>query len=264
MKNKILYILMLVAIILGAIVIVVKGFNYSIDFSKHQRIEIVLDNGFNISEMRKIVKESIKSKSIVRKSTLFGTSVVIDAKDISDEEISNLLGKINEKYGKDFELKDIKLPLIMDEMNISDVSSMSDDEINAKIEEIKDRYGLEYTSDELNSANEDVKISDIDKINLFDFIKPYIFSIILSLILILIYFGIRYHKLRKKAFIKEPLGLLIRIIVLQLFLVSIIGLCRIPMNNYVVDVMIIILMLQILVDTIKNEKRILDLKSRNN
>lgn len=256
MKNKFLYVLMIIAIILGAVVFAVKGFNYDVVFSKHQRIEIVLDEDYKMSDMKDIVKKNIKSDSKIYKSTLFGTSVIIETKDVSDEELTNLISKINEKYGMDLELKDAKLPIILKEMNISDVSSMSDDDVNTKISEIKEKYGLEYTKEELSSTTSNIKISDIDKINLYDVIRPYLFPVILSIVLVLVYFGIRYFKLEKKAIIKEPVNLLFKILILQLFLISVVVLTRIPFNNYVIDCMVVILILQIFVETYRNEKRV--------
>ncbi len=256
MKNKFLYILMIIAIILGAVVFAIKGFNYSVEFAKHQRIEIVLDEDYKMSDIKNIVKKNIKSDTKVYKSTLFGTSAIIDAKDVSDEELKNLISKINEKYGMDLELKDAKLPIILKEMNISDISSMSDDDVNTKISEIKEKYGLEYTKEELSSTSSDIKLSDVDKIDLYDVVRPYIFPVILSIVLVLVYFGIRYFKLEKKAIIKEPAKLLFKILILQLFIMSVVVLTRIPFNNYVIDCMVIILMLQIFVETYRNEKRV--------
>ena len=42
MKKKSLYIIMIIAVILGAMIVKVKGFNYSTLYSKHKRIEIII------------------------------------------------------------------------------------------------------------------------------------------------------------------------------------------------------------------------------
>ena len=40
--------------------------------------------------------ESIKEEHVTRKTTLYGTSVSIDAKDITDDELNTLFSKLNE------------------------------------------------------------------------------------------------------------------------------------------------------------------------
>lgn len=263
MKSKILYILMIIAVIFGIVVISIKDFNYSTEFSDHKRIEISLDKTFEINDMKKIAKDSIKSDSIIKKSTLFGTTVIIETKKVSDDEISKLLTKVNEKYGTDYELKDLKLNDIKDEMGLTDFSSLKDEEKQSKINEIKEKYGLEYTEEEITNNKSNIKISDVKKEVLIDVIKPYIVSVIISLGLILVYFGIRFNKLGKKAWIKEPLKLLFKIILVQLFAISIIAICRIPVNEYIVDFVIALFIAQVFVETIKKEKRLENKKEVN-
>ena len=263
MKNKLLYILMGIAIILGIVVVIVKGFNFSIDYSRHQRIEISLGSSFDIKDMKKIAKDSLKSSFKVRKSTLFGTSAIIDVKDISDEEIEKLLENINDEYEKDYSIKNIKYPIIVKEMNLSDISSKTDDEIKNIIAEIKEKYDLEYTKEELTNGKSGIRLFEVEKIKLSDMIRPYIVPMIISIAIGLVYFGIRYHKFEKNAWIKEPARLLFRMVIIQMFLASIIALCRIPVNQYVADVMIFVLLVQVLFETIKNERKAIKIKSEN-
>ncbi|MBR3133150.1 MAG: hypothetical protein IKG42_03655 [Clostridia bacterium] len=262
MKNKLLYIIMLIAIVLGVIVICIKGFNLSVDFSKHQRILVNIDTEFDIKDMKKIAKESFKSDYKVRKSNLFGTAVIFDVKDVSDEEIRNLLDKINEKYGTEYNIKQVKLPQIIEEMNLSDISSMTDDEINEKITTIIEEYDLEYTADELKETSSKVRLINVEKIKLYDYLKPYILPSIISFVLVLVYFGIRYCKLEKNAWFKEPFKLLIKTVLIQLFLISAIAITRIPVNEYLAVALISILMLQIIVETVKNENRAIAKKGK--
>ncbi|MBR3153169.1 MAG: hypothetical protein IKF52_06205 [Clostridia bacterium] len=261
MKNKLLYIIMIIAIILGIIVIAVKGFNLSVDFAKHQRILINIDEEFDIKDMNKIAKEVFKSNYKVRKSNLFGTAAIIDVKDVSDEDITTLLDKVNEKYETEYSLKQIKLPQIKEELKLDDISSLTDDELKEKINSIKEKYGLEYTADELKDSSSKVKIINVERIKLYDYIKPYIIPVLISFGLIIVYFGIRYFKLGKNAWLKEPIRLLFNVVIMQLFLVSIIAITRIPINEYVAIIMVAILILQVLTETMKNEKRLLEMKN---
>ena len=94
MKNKSLYIIMIIAIILGAIIVKTKGFNYSTLYSEHKRVEIIVGKEYELKDIEKIADESIKEDHITRKATLYGTSVTIDAKDITDDELNTLLQEI--------------------------------------------------------------------------------------------------------------------------------------------------------------------------
>ena len=254
---------MLIAIVIGGIVIAVKGFNFSVEYANHKRIEIALDTDFKDKDIKKIVKDTVDSKAVVKKSTLFGTSVIIETKEISDDELSNLLDKIDEKYNKDYKLKDIKLPSIVKEMKIEKVSSKSEEEVNELISQIKEKYGFEYTSEELSATSSKLKISDVDAVKLTDLIRPYAFSILISVAIILVYYAIRYNKLEKKAWIKEPVRLLIRLVLVQAFLAALVGLCRFAVNAYIIDVMVFIMILQIFTETIKNEKKLAKQKAEN-
>ena len=102
MKNikKILYILCILVIIAGIIVWKNLGFNYSTELAKGTTVEIYLDNSTNKQEIEDIAKEvfgnNIKVKEVERFSDAFAIKISGEA---TDEQKSNLVSKINEKYG---------------------------------------------------------------------------------------------------------------------------------------------------------------------
>ena len=53
MKNKSLYIIMIIAIILGAIIVKTKGFNYSTLYSEHKRVEIIVGKEYELKDIEK-------------------------------------------------------------------------------------------------------------------------------------------------------------------------------------------------------------------
>lgn len=254
MKNKFLYVVMIIVIILGAIMVKVKGFNYETLYSDHKRIEIVLGNDFDVADISKIAKETIKEKSVVRKTTLFGTSVSIDAKNITDDEINNLFSKLNEKYSKDYDMKKLKKDSILVEQNATSISSMSDEEITTLISQIKEKYGLEYTKEELQETVSLVRMSDVSKIEFYDMLKGFIVPLVISLAIILVYYAIRFNKLYKKAWILEPIRLAFEMLLNQLFLIAVVAIARIPVSQYIICVLLFVWILQIISETIKNEK----------
>ena len=143
MKNKSLYIIMIIAIILGAIIVKTKGFNYSTLYSKHKRVEIIIGKEYELKDIEKITDESIKEEHVTRKTTLYGTSVSIDAKDITDDELNTLFSKLNEKYSKSYNIKDVKKDDILQEQQVESISDKSDDEVAQLVNQIREKYGLE-------------------------------------------------------------------------------------------------------------------------
>lgn len=260
MKNKIVYIVMIIVIILGVIMIKSKNFNYETLYSEHKRIEIVLGNGFDVNDVSSMASETIKEKSIVRRTTLFGTSISIDAKDITDDEAKNLFSKLNEKYGKDFDIKDLKKEQILVEQNATSISDMSDEEINSLITKVKDMYGLEYTKEELQDTTSLVRIYDIGKVSIYDTLKGFIAPFITCLAIIFIYFSIRFRKLYKSAWILEPMKFLFKMFLSQGFILAVIAIARIPVSQYIPALLIFVWLLQIIAETVKNEKKIENIK----
>lgn len=261
MKNKVLYVVMIIVILLGCIMMAVKGFNYGILYSNHKRVEVVIGGEYKLEDIAKIAKETIKEKSIVRKTTLFETSVAIDAKDINEEEILNLFSKLNEKYSKDYDIKDLKRNQILTELNVTDIASKTDEEITELIDQIKEKYNLEYTKEELQDSVVLVRLSDVNEISIFDTLKYMIVPGLITLGLVVVYFGIRFHKLYKKAWILEPIKFLFRMVIIEAFVLSVVAIARIPVTEYLASALIFVWLIVILASTVQNERR---LKNLNN
>lgn len=259
MKRKVLYIVMIIAIVLGIVMVKIKDFNYSILYATHKRIEIVLDKEYNLEDVQNIAKETIKSDCIVRKTTLFSTNVSIDTKSVTDEEISNLFSKLNEKYGKDYDIKDLKKEDILKELNVTSVSDMTDEEVDTLIAQIKEKYGLDYTKDELQDTTT-VRLSDISGVKLFDIVKGLIIPMLITLGIVCVYFAIRFKKVYKNAWIIKPVKFFFEMVLNQVFIIAIIAIARIPVSNYLPALLIFVFLLQLISETLKSE---LELKKVN-
>ncbi len=258
MKKKALYIVMIIAIILGIIILKTKGFNYSTVYSEHERLEISLGDDYNIKDIKKILNQTVNGNPIVRTTTLFKTSVAIDSKKFSDEDIQKLFTKLNEKYSTDFDIKDIKKDVILNEMKIESIDTMTDEEKTNLIAQIKEKYNLEYTNEELLETTSKVQLSKIAKTSLYDILKEFIIPLSISLGIVMVYFAIRYHKAYKNAWIIIPIKLAFNMILLQSFILSVIAIARIPVSSYMPTLVIMIWILQLISETLNNEKRIND------
>ena len=103
-KNKIIYGLAILIIIIGLIVIISKGFNVGIDYRTSQKIEIYIGKEFDINDIKSIVKEIFGKQEVsIKKVELYGDMVSISSKEITEDQKNSVLDKIKEKY----ELEDV-------------------------------------------------------------------------------------------------------------------------------------------------------------
>ncbi len=107
-KSKQLKIILIVLVIIaGIVMIAVKGLNFDLKYQDTQRVELYLKTEFNISDIRQITNEVFGSQKVmIQKVEVFEDSVSITTTSISDEQKSNLITKINEKYGTELTAED--------------------------------------------------------------------------------------------------------------------------------------------------------------
>ena len=250
LKSNFLYIIMIIAIIAGAIVIKAKNFEYSLENMDHQRLEVILESPYDEKEMNKAINEAYNKKHIVRTSSLFETTVAIDAKEFTDEDITAILNKLNEKYGTNYSLKNLKLAEIIDKYSLSDVSSMKDKEVKEVISKIKKEYNLEYTKDELaNTSSIKVAKKDVKALDVVSTIKKFVLPLALAIGLILLYMEIRAFSFDKLVFIKA----LLKLVITEGCLVAVIAIVRLPLSDMVITALTAFGIVQLLVLNIKNE-----------
>lgn len=98
-NKKILYIVLACIIIIGAVIIGVKGLNFGLKYEPNKQIEVYIGKEFDNNEIKRIVREVIGNKEvIVQKVEVYEEMVSITVKEITDAQIEELNNKINEKY----------------------------------------------------------------------------------------------------------------------------------------------------------------------
>lgn len=98
-NKKILYIVLTCIIIIGAVIIGVKGLNFGLKYEPNKQIEVYIGKEFDNNEIKRIVREVIGNKEvIVQKVEVYEEMVSITVKEITDAQIEELNNKINEKY----------------------------------------------------------------------------------------------------------------------------------------------------------------------
>ena len=112
-KNLIIYIVICLIIIAGVAVWESKGFRTEMQFAPRKQIELTNYTGIEISEMESIVSEVLgNTKYIVQPVETFGNAVVIEAKDITEEQRNQIVSKFNEKYGTELKNENIEIKYI--------------------------------------------------------------------------------------------------------------------------------------------------------
>ena len=232
LKN-IIYIIICLIIVAGIVVWKTVGFNMELQYSSRKQIELTNQTGIEISDIKKMVSEVLgNTRFIVQPVETFGNAVSIVAEDMTEEQKNSIVEKFNEKYYSEDSSEESK--------------ESSDKSSDKKID------------------NDDIKIVSIPFTRVKDIIKPYILPGIITLVLVTMYFTIRFRRLGcKKIFAKT----LIVPVVAETLMFSIIAITRIPFGRIAVILGIALYLITIFVLTNKfeNERiKILEELENNN
>lgn len=116
-KTKKIYViilgLMVAIIIAGIIITLIKGFNFELKMQETKRIELYLEKQFENNDIKQIAKEVLGNQQvIIQKVEEFEDSVSITAKDITEEQKSEIINKVNEKYEIELDSDSIEIKTI--------------------------------------------------------------------------------------------------------------------------------------------------------
>lgn len=109
-SKKIVILGLILLIIAGIIVVALKGFNVSLTFGKHEAIEITLGVDVDLNKIEDVAKETFIDKEfVVKELEVFGDSAQINVESITDDEKTTLVNKLNEKFGTEKTVDDLKI-----------------------------------------------------------------------------------------------------------------------------------------------------------
>lgn len=99
-KSRLIQIaLVAIVLIVGLIMILTIGFNKELKYKKHAQIQLYLEKEFNEEDIIEITNEVFEGQEvIIQEVELYKDTVLISTKSITDEQKTNLINKINEKY----------------------------------------------------------------------------------------------------------------------------------------------------------------------
>lgn len=99
MKRKLLYILIAIIIIAGIVVGCTAKFRFSLAYDDANRIEVYIGKEYTKEDIKAIAKEVFGTEDVlIQKIEFFNDSVSITVRESNDEQINNLVTKVNEKY----------------------------------------------------------------------------------------------------------------------------------------------------------------------
>lgn len=109
-KNKVLISIIAIIVVVGIIMTAVMGFNFDLRYQQAKKVELHINKEFAISDIKQITNEVLGNNGvIIQKVEMFEDTASIIAKEITDEQKSNLITKINEKYGTEISAENTEI-----------------------------------------------------------------------------------------------------------------------------------------------------------
>lgn len=177
--------------------------------------------------------------------------------------------KVNVYLGKEYNLEDIKeiteetlgkqeiiyqeIEVFRDSISIN-VKSASDEQIDSLEAKLKEKY-------EIEESEQIIYTETVGNIRGRDIVKPYIIPMVIVTIVILAYVGIRYLSL---GLIKVITTLVLRLVISQALLLSIIGIIRIPIGIYIMPVVILVYIATLMYTVVEDENTLQKNKEKEN
>lgn len=175
---------------------------------------------------------------------LFGKHETIEVKVGKEVYIEDVKEICNEVFsGKKYLVK--KLEVFNDSFQIN-VESITDEEKNNLVEKINQKYELEETVETL-------KVYSIANRRIRDSIKPYVFSIVISFIIVFCYMLIRFRKINAAKII---LNFMIKVLLTEAILLSVIAIIRLPVSDLIINLLVVIAVAELIYCLSKSENKL--------
>lgn len=112
-STKILLAMIIIILVAGTIMLFTKGLSFDLKLQDSQKVEITIGKTFEKEDIKNITKEVFGTQPVlIRGIELYGEAVSITTTQISDEQKTELVNKINEKYGTTISTDDVTIEQI--------------------------------------------------------------------------------------------------------------------------------------------------------
>ena len=137
-----------------------------------------------------------------------------------------------------------------DMFSVTLADTRTEDELNSKVEQLVTKVNEKYET-ELETS--DIEIRHNPKAKLSSIILPYAVTIGISMLLILVYVGIRYRKL---GVVRTILTYIVSILAVEMIYLSILAIVRYPINRIVIPIGLVLLVTVVTILGFVNEKKL--------
>ena len=198
-KKLVFYIVTALIIVAGIAMSIFKGFNVELKYAANKKVNLTIKQEVEVEKIQEKADEIFgKGNSKIQVTGLLKDSVQITAKEITEEQKNTLVEKVNEIYSKE-------------------------------VAEGESAQKLLDTSKITIQSTENARLRNI--------LKPYILPIIITTIVIGVYYIVRYRKL---GIIKVIFKSSTIILVSQLVLLSVLVLTRFPMGRLTTPLILVV------------------------
>lgn len=239
-KNKIVLFVLALILLVGIIMVCVKGFKVSLDLRAHDTLKFVFDQKFEMSDITKICDEVFKDKEYeVKTVEVFSDAVYIISPTITENEEKALLEKLDKLYATDEE-DGIEATISAEDIETEETSTELT--IFDKLEK-GSKYELYHDS----------------KVRIRDMVRPYVIPSIICSVITVIYMAIKYRKLNNgNAFVTvcKTLG---EMLVILLEVMAVIAIVRIPFTRTLIPILMFIIVVCLCIRFAMFEKQLNEL-----
>lgn len=112
-KIKTITIVFALIIVLGIVITLTTGFNVDMMTREHQQVQIDLGKEFNSEDIKQITDEVFANQTVeIQKVEVYEQQVLISTNEITEEQKSDLITKINEKYETEIKADETTIDLV--------------------------------------------------------------------------------------------------------------------------------------------------------
>lgn len=120
-KNKLIYAIACLIILVGAIVFFTKGFKFDMNYAKRNQIVLNNKTGFDIAKIKDISNKVLEGKEVyVREVEIFKNIVAISTTEMTEEEKTQIVDRVNQEYNLEISADDTKIQSI-EQTRIKDI-----------------------------------------------------------------------------------------------------------------------------------------------
>lgn len=112
-KTKLAMLIIAIIIVVGVIVTLTVGLNFDIRYQETKQIQLDLGKDFQIDDIKQITNEMLPDQKVmIQKVEVYEEVVSILTTDMTEEQKTNIVNKINEKYGTELSADSVKIVTI--------------------------------------------------------------------------------------------------------------------------------------------------------